>query len=419
MHILIVDPQPASRDYIIKRWHEQGHRISTLGRAPSDDVRRMVSEHQDSRLADRSHVLAAAHHLNRSARIDAVVAYGQAAMTQANWVAHALSLPHLWDDPDLDLRDKATVARLWADANVPQPHTIEVTEPNDPRLDAITGPVVVKPSGMMGALGVRRCENPAEVRQWVRHLLDPATWTDAGPRAAQLHTNYGISQSCLVQSLLQADPVGDRRPEFTAECVVNDGQVHLIGSFQKYHSRPPFFEERNLFAPPTDLSSAQLTMVRALAQKAIGALGFRWGVCHLELCFQDGQPYLFEINPRLVGESNAKVLSALTETHSADLLLSPATGQHIAPRMRQGMCGASVFVCAGEPFRGRTFLGLNAHATDSIEEWIDYNRPIGYVIKPPGIRPSQILARIGIVATSPGLLASRMTYWLSPTRIRV
>jgi biotin carboxylase len=418
MHILVVDPRPASRDYIIRRWAATGHQVSAVGAAPSAAVRALVGRHEPAHLADRGSTIHAAGRIDAHHSVDGVVAYGQAATRAANWVAHALSLPAPWDDPDLDLRDKAQVARRWRAAGVPQPQTLEVHRPDDDRLARLSPPVVVKPSSMMGGLGVRRCDSTAQARRWVARLLDTRTWAAAGARAGQLHAEYGAAGSVVVQECLRPDPgaAGGEAPEYTLECVVNDGVVHVVGSFRKYHSPAPFFEERSFVFPAPDLGQRSAALHR-LAQRALGALGFRWGVCHLELCFQSGLPYLFEVNPRLIGETTAKVLCAATDTHVADLLAATATGRPVRPSRRSGVWGGSVHVCAGEAFTGRIFRGLRHEPEPAVVEWVDLNRPLGCEIRPPGIRPSQILARVGVVATDIATVEDRMSYWLAPERI--
>lgn len=418
MHLLLVEPVPASRDYLIEHWARAGHRISSVGRDPSVAVHALVSRHESVRLGDRPATLRAAREIDAARPVDAVVTYSQAGVCAANWVTHALGLPPIWDDPDLDLRDKAAVAARWVAAGAPHPRTWEVTGPDDPVWSAVDFPVVVKPSSMMGGWGVRRCDTPDEARRWVSLLLEGDTWRAAGQRIGELFAGYGMRPSVIVQQLLSPDPVGGSRPEFTLECVVNDGDIHPIGSFQKDHSAPPFFEERTFIFPAPDLTPRQSDLLRRTAQDAVSALGFRWGVCHLEMCLQDGAPRLFEINPRLIGETTAKVLNATVDTHVGDVITAVSSGQPSFPRRREGLWGGSVHVCAGDEFAGTQFVGLAYEPDKLLEEWIDLNRPIGYTISPPRIRRSQILARVGFTSRSLPAVRARLAYWNDTARIR-
>jgi ATP-grasp domain len=418
MHILVIDPRPSSRDYIIRHWSDSGHRVSSAGAPPSPQIASHLGRHEDALLADRSATVDAARRIARWKPVDGVVAYSQAATCAANWVAHDLSLPPVWKDPELDLRDKAAVARLWRAADVAHPKTLEVQGPDDGDLATVPAPAIVKPASMMGGLGVRRCETADEIRWWVRHLANTSTWAAAGERVAELSTKYGMKRSVLVQQILQPDPVRGGAPEFTLECAVNDGQVHAIASFQKYHSPAPFFEERTYFLPAPDLSARQFEQLAKLAQQAISALGYQWGICHLESCFQAGQPWLFEINPRLIGETPARLLSAASDVHVADMLLSAATGKPVQPNLKRIWAGC-VRICAGQEFDNSIFEGLEySPPGESITEWIDLNRPLGYEIHPPGVRPSQILAYVSMLSGELSSVEERVSYWLAPGHIK-
>lgn len=418
MHILVIDPRPPSRDYIIRHWSDSGHHVSAVGAPPDPRITSHVARHEEAQLADRSATVDAARRIARWKPVDGVVAYSQAAACAANWVAHDLSLPPLWEDPDLDLRDKAAVAARWLAAGVAHPQTLEVRGAGDESLATVAAPAVVKPASMMGGLGVRRCETPDEIRWWVARLADASTWAAAGERVAELSTRYGMKRSVLVQEILQPDVVRGSEPEFTLECAVNDGQVYAIGSFQKYHSPAPFFEERAFLLPAPDLSARQFQQLATLAQQAISALGYQWGICHLESCFQAGRPWLFEINPRLIGEAPAKLLSAASDIHVADMLSSAATGNPIQPSLRR-VWGGSVHICAGEAFDNSIFEGLRyEHPDQPITEWIELNRPLGYKIHPPGIRPSQILAHVWMLSADLPPVEERISYWLAPGRIK-
>jgi biotin carboxylase len=137
-------------------------------------------------------------------------------------------------------------------------------------------PVVVKPVGGSGSVGVRACADAGEVRDHAASLFAPAAANGDPPRA-------------LVESLIAGD-------EFSVE--VFSGRV--IGITRKHLGRPPFFVEAGHDYPaavPDDVAAALTdTVVRGTA-----LLGLGWGPLHWELRVHGGRAYPIEVNPRLAG----------------------------------------------------------------------------------------------------------------------
>ena len=138
-------------------------------------------------------------------------------------------------------------------------------------------PVVVKPVGGSGSVGVRACADAAEVREHAASLFarEPSAGGEA-PRA-------------LVESLIDG-------AEFSVE--VFSGRV--IGITRKHLGDPPFFVEAGHDYP----AAVPADVARELAETVMRAteiLGLGWGPLHWELRVHGGRAYAIEVNPRLAG----------------------------------------------------------------------------------------------------------------------
>ncbi len=173
-------------------------------------------------------------------------------------------------------RDKSRQREVLAAAGLPAPAFRVVVSAGQAvaAAEEIGFPVVVKPVGGSGSVGVRACASADEVREHAASLFAPAD--GEAPRA-------------LVESLIPGD-------EFSVE--VFSGRV--IGITRKHLGQPPFFVEAGHDYPaavPDDVAAALTDTVT----RGTALLGLGWGPLHWELRMNGGLAYPIEVNPRLAG----------------------------------------------------------------------------------------------------------------------
>lgn len=198
------------------------------------------------------------------------------------WIATAAGLAKRFGlaGPDADAvraaRDKSRQREVLGAAGLPTP-AFRVVRSADEAVAAageIGFPVVVKPVGGSGSVGVRACADADEVRGHAASLFAPGG--DEAPRA-------------LVEQLIAGD-------EFSVE--VFSGRV--VGITRKHLGRPPFFVEAGHDYPaavPDDVAAA----LGATVTRGTELLGLGWGPLHWELRMHGGRAYPIEVNPRLAG----------------------------------------------------------------------------------------------------------------------
>lgn len=174
-------------------------------------------------------------------------------------------------------RDKSRQREVLAAGGVPTPAFRVACSAADAgeAARAIGFPVVVKPVGGSGSVGVRACGTAAEAAEHAGALLAQA----ASPAERRV----------LVEAMV-------RGPEFSVE--VFSGRV--VGITRKHLGAPPFFVESGHDYPapvPDDLACTLADTVR----RATALLGLGWGPLHWELRVQDGRAFPIEVNPRLAG----------------------------------------------------------------------------------------------------------------------
>jgi len=171
-------------------------------------------------------------------------------------------------------RSKATQREVLAAGGVTVPTFRVVESASDAARAArdIGFPVVVKPLGGSGSIGVRACANAGDVTTHAESLFAE-----------------GGESAVLVESHVAG-------PEFSVE--VFSGRI--VGITRKRLGAPPYFVEAG-HDYPAELPREAATRLTDVVLRASMLLGLVWGPLHWELRLRDGEPIPMEVNPRLAG----------------------------------------------------------------------------------------------------------------------
>ncbi|WP_052007201.1 ATP-grasp domain-containing protein [Burkholderia paludis] len=200
----------------------------------------------------------------------------------AAWVADALGLP----GPDArrvaHAVSKSNQKALLAAHGIPAAQFVTGTLAAPAALAAAAAalrfPVVVKPSEGSASDGVRRCEDPAEVRAQLDALA--AGEADETARAAG---------RIVVEEFLAGS-------EYCVEYF--DGRY--VGAIRKLKRHGAGFLERG-YTSELDLDAGTLRALIDVGARATAAAGLAWGPVHLDCIVHDGVPHVIELNPRIAG----------------------------------------------------------------------------------------------------------------------
>lgn len=178
-------------------------------------------------------------------------------------------------------RDKARQhARLRAaGVAVPDAQAAETAEEAARAAAALGLPVVVKPVGGSGSVGVRLCATAEDAERHAALLLSRSVNERGMP----------VRRAVLVQRFIEG-------PEFSVETLA--GKV--IGITRKHVSDPPHFIELG-HDFPADLPDPDALSAAAAARAAVAALDLEWGAAHTELRLTASGPIIIEVNSRMAG----------------------------------------------------------------------------------------------------------------------
>ncbi|RWL92186.1 MAG: ATP-grasp domain-containing protein [Mesorhizobium sp.] len=181
--------------------------------------------------------------------------------------------------------DKFTQRQLLADAGVPVPafrsaaNAAEV----ESAAAAIGLPVVLKPATGSGSSGVRLCRNVDELAEHTTLLLGGNHLWRSSPRI-------------LVEEFAEG-------PFYSADIMGNE----VVGIEAADFDRPPHFVFRDCMFP-APLSYDEHESIVDVSLSCLRALGLSWGPQNVELRWTKRGPVVIEVNPRLPGGANPKLL---------------------------------------------------------------------------------------------------------------
>lgn len=234
---------------------------------------------------DPDALVEAARQVAGAHEVTGVFCYDEGLVTPAAHVAQALGLPGNSPGTVIACRDKNATRIALEAARVPQPASIGVRSLAEARAAAekIGFPVVVKPRGLAGGMGVRRADGPGDV--------------ESAYRAASGASYPGVpvfEVSVLVEEYADG-------PEISVDAVFFEGECVPLVVARKQTGLAPFFEETGHEVDGADPLLTSPELLEAL-RAAHTALDFHTGVSHTEFRITPGGLRLMEVNARLGGD---------------------------------------------------------------------------------------------------------------------
>lgn len=285
----------------------------------------LVVDHEVADPYDIEALLAAGEALAARQPIAAVLTWNE--MLLVNTAVLAQHLQVATDGPDIlhGCRDKAASRELLDLHRVPSARSMKVANLLEAALAAefIGYPVVVKPAGQAGSVGVIRVDRAEELPAGFEFATEGASlWG-------------GESTAVLVEEYLDGE-------EISVECVTHRGVTTPVAVTRKQLAFAPYFEE---VGHTVDAADPLLRRVGPVAQAAVAALGLTTGIQHVEMRLTSTGPRIIEVNGRIGGDLIGKLVLLATGIDlpraAADLALG--VQPDLTPTRRQAAAVALLY----------------------------------------------------------------------------
>ncbi|GAA3389025.1 ATP-grasp domain-containing protein [Streptomyces roseoviridis] len=214
--------------------------------------------------------------------IAGVLTWNEPLLVKAARLAEHLGLPTNPASVMENCRDKHATRELLAAHRVPSARSGRVADLMQAMTLAedIGYPVVLKPAGQAGSVGVIRVDKSED-------LARAFDFAAAGAGLAG-----GQNAHVLVEEYLDG-------PEISVECVTQHGIAHAVAVTRKKLGFEPYFEE---IGHTVDAADPLLAEVAPIATAAIRALGIDHGIQHVEMRLTTSGPRIIEVNGRIAGD---------------------------------------------------------------------------------------------------------------------
>ncbi|HET6711752.1 ATP-grasp domain-containing protein [Amycolatopsis sp.] len=259
-------------------------------------------------------LLAAVKAVDARRPLDALLSVAEYEVVQTAEAARQLGLPG--PDPAAVrlARTKAGQRRRWAESGVPGPEFRVVTTVAEAvRAAAEIGwPCVVKPVDESSGTDVVRCTRPEEVVATFAAIRAEPANRRGQPRPAEV-----LVEECLVGF------------EVSVEVLADAGGVRVLGVTDKTVGGGDRFVELG-HSFPTALPDGVRRELEAAAVAATTAVGFDFGIAHVELKYTAAGPKLVELNPRPGGARITELMDLAFGRSTMELLVRQYLGEPVA-----------------------------------------------------------------------------------------
>jgi predicted ATP-grasp superfamily ATP-dependent carboligase len=256
--------------------------------------------------------------LNQFEKIDAILTVLEYCVEATAAAAERLGLPGLSGEIASRARNKSEVRKLLQSAGIASCKNFEAEDIVSLKkgLEALSFPVVTKPSRGAASLFVRVCHCPEEAFLAWAEFFDSKTEILGGLGPV-------ISDSLLVEEYLQGRMI-------SAEVGLSQEEFRLFTIGERKRAQRNEVVELGT-TMPAPLTDCEWASVEEYAASVLRLLEMGSGVYHLEIMMTLTGPVLIELNPRLMGGSLPKVYNFTYRTNIYERLIEAHLGEKFGP----------------------------------------------------------------------------------------
>ncbi|MET9115253.1 ATP-grasp domain-containing protein [Streptomyces longwoodensis] len=320
-----------------------------------------------------------ARRLCRDHDVRAVVSYSESEIVLAAELAEALGLPGLPVEAARLCRDKHRQRELLNRTGLSPTASVLVHDVQEGlRAAADIGyPVVVKPRGLSGSLGVGRVSGPADFTRFFG-------------LASGVDTMGLASDGFLVEECVTGT-------EFLVDVWSSGGTAEVVYSGRKYMANDPYPIDTGHIMGEGALPDAEYAAGLALARDAVLAAGIDRTIANLDVVLTPDGPRVMEINGRPAGDLAPVIADLGTGLSVGGLLADAALGRPLHAEPVPNRAAGIKFLY---PARRQRFEGLAEAPELRVQPWLHEVGELperGSVVEPP---PDDYFGRAGwVIAT--------------------
>lgn len=176
-------------------------------------------------------------------------------------------------------------------------------------------PVIIKPLNGAGACSVIQINSIDEIEEKLENVIANRGKMPVNDYRIDTTQEYWIVEEYL-------DGI-----EISVECCTFEGETKVIAIHDKYCDVcEPYFIEKTFVTPSPRFTTEQIIEIECMAKEVLSAIGYDYGVAHVEMKVTSNGPRLLEINARVGGGLNMESVLYSTGINILELLLDIRRG---------------------------------------------------------------------------------------------
>lgn len=201
------------------------------------------------------------------------------AVPTVNYIARNLNLIGNSEVTDIVARNKYKMRKQFKEAGLYSPNFIEVDNEFDINLiSKFNFPVIVKPTDRWSSKGITRVNDIKDLKE-----------------AMNIAINESFEKKAIIEEFMEG-------PEYSAECIVFNGECTILAFTQKVTTGYPHYIEIG-HIQPSNIPFKKQKEITLIIKKALHALKIENSAAHAEFrILKDGQIGFMEIGARMGGD---------------------------------------------------------------------------------------------------------------------
>ena len=265
------------QSFVIKKAKAMGYETLAVDADPNAVGFQFADKHKVINIVEEEACLAYAKKENIDGVLTAATDYG---VLTAAYIADQMNLCGLDYEVAKLIKNKYKVRKCLFEAKVDdteQAYEVDENTDIESLCEKLSFPVMVKPCDGSGSRGVSRVDEASQLSV-----------------ACQNAMVASITHCAEIETFI----VGR---EYGAECLVVNGEVHVLSIMKKWMTNPPYYAELG-HAVPTDLPCGVETKAKQCVESAVKALGINFGSVNIDMLITaDGKIHIIDIGARMGG----------------------------------------------------------------------------------------------------------------------
>lgn len=252
---------------------------------------------------------------NNNGNFDCVIGFNEMSSELVDRLSKLLHLPSISKSYSEAYRNKDRMRFIFESNNLNTPR-YRVLKNISEYINCIdfTFPVVVKPLGLAGSIGVQKVETYDQLNEKLQNVFLSDVEIISDNKLYSLCDIHEIRKEAIVEEFIHGQ-------EYSAECLIYDGAFKILGITEKFTTQNNYLDEVAHIFPASDKNIENLDKINKVLEHHHKSLRFNFAYTHCEFKIWNNEIYVIEIGARPGGDRITELMRYSCGFDAAKLFL--------------------------------------------------------------------------------------------------